>query len=89
MKIIENTSSLKTKLWHCLKKENFLVRRACLPENVLYYTDISCGDENDKPKLYKGICETTFKKHYADHKKNFNMKKKTRMIQNYLLNTGS
>ena len=28
-------------------------------ENVLYYARISCDDETYKPKLYKGICETT------------------------------
>ena len=28
-------------------------------ENVLYNTRISCDDETYKPKLYKGICETT------------------------------
>ena len=47
----------------------------CLNENILYYARINCGDETYKPKLYKGICETTFKNRYANHKKYFNVKK--------------
>ena len=44
------------------EKENFPRRGACLTENVLYYARIRCNDETYKPKLYKGICKTTFKK---------------------------
>ena len=51
------------------------MRGDCLTENILYYATISCDDETDKPKLYKGICETTFKKRYANHKIYFNMEK--------------
>ena len=51
------------------------MRGACLTENILYYARISCDDETYKPKLYKGICETTFKKRYANHKKSFNVEK--------------
>ena len=66
-KIVETTAPPKTKLCNCLKKENCPMR-ACLTENVLYYARISCDDETYKPKLYKGICETAFKKRYANHK---------------------
>ena len=58
-KILETTPPLKTKLFKCLKKENCPMRRACLTENILYYARISCDDEIHKPKLYKGICETS------------------------------
>ena len=34
---------------------------------------ISCNDKNYKPKLYKGSCETSFKKRYSNHKKSFNV----------------
>ena len=53
------------------------MRGACLTENLLYYARISCDDETYKPKLYKGICETTFNA------------ERTRTILNYLPNTGS
>ena len=37
-----------------------------------YYATINCDKEN-YTKLYKGICKTTFKKRYANHKKSFNI----------------
>ena len=51
------------------------MRGACLTEKILYYARISCDDETYKPKLYKGICKTTFKKCYANHKKSFNVER--------------
>ena len=47
----------------------------CLTENVLRYTKIGCENKKYKPKLCKGICETTVKKCYANHKKPFNADK--------------
>ena len=41
----------------------------------MYYARKSCDDETYKPKLYKRICETTFKKSYTNHKKSFNVEK--------------
>ena len=40
---------------------------------LVYYATISCNDKTYKPKLYKGSCETSFKKHYSNHKKSFNV----------------
>ena len=85
-KILETTLPPKTKLCNCLKKENCPMRGACLNENILYYPRKSCGNETYKPKLYKGICETTFKI-VTPIIKNLSMWKKTRTILNYLLNT--
>ena len=39
----------------------------------LYQATIKCSNSKYKQKRYKGICETTFKKHYANHKKSFNL----------------
>ena len=44
-----------------------------LPQKFIYYATISCNDKNCKPKLYKGSCETSFKKRYSNHKKSFNV----------------
>ena len=52
------------------------MKRACFTENILNYARISCDDKTHKPsKLYKGICTTTLKKCYINHKKSFNAKK--------------
>ena len=74
-KIFENTPPLKTKLCNCSKKENCPMRGACLTKIGLYQARISCNDETYRMKLYKGICETTFKKRYVNHKKSFNVEK--------------
>ena len=46
---------------------------ACLKESLVYYATISCNDKNYKQKLYKGSCETSFKKRDSNHKKSFNV----------------
>ena len=86
-KILETTRPPKAKLCNCLKKENCLMRGACLTENALYCARISCDDETYKPTLYKRICKTTFK-NFMQIIKNLSMRKRTRAILNYLLNTG-
>ena len=60
--ILENTPPPKTEICKCLKKGNCQMRGACLTENVLHYARISCDDETYEPKLYQGICKTTFKR---------------------------
>ena len=46
----------------------------CLTSSILYQATIKCSDSKYKEKRYKGICETTFKKH-ANHKTSFNLTK--------------
>ena len=85
-KILKTTPPTKTKLCNCLKKETCPMKGACLSENILFYARTNCDDETYKPKLYKGICETTYanvtqmlrnylRKRYANHKKSFNVEK--------------
>ena len=45
----------------------------CLTSSILYQATITCSDGKYKQKRYKGICETTFKKRYANHKRSFNL----------------
>ena len=42
---------------------------ACL--SLVYYATINCNDKNYEPNLYKGSCETNFKKRYSNRKKSF------------------
>ena len=46
-----------------------LLNGLCLTSSILYQTTIKCTNSKYKQKRYKGICETTFKKRYAKHKK--------------------
>ena len=50
-------------------KKDCSMNVACLQESLVYCAIISPNDKNYKPKLYKGSCETSFKKRYSNHKK--------------------
>ena len=60
---------------HCnlRHKENCPMSGACLKKSLVYYAIIGCKDKKYKPKLYKGSCETSFKKRYSNCKKRFNV----------------
>ena len=71
MKILESTPPPKPKLCNSLEKENWSMRGVCVTENIFYYARTSCDDETYRPKLFKEISKTTFKKRYANRKKTF------------------
>ena len=63
-----STALKNAKHCNCQQKDNYPMNGARLEESLLYYTNVSCNDNNYKPKLYKGSCETTSMKRYSDHK---------------------
>ena len=71
--ILPDTPSKNAKHCNCQQKENCPMSHACLKESLVYYANINSNDQNYKPKLYKGSCETSFKKHCSSHKKLFNL----------------
>ena len=71
--ILRNTPSKNAKGCNCQQKRKCPMNGDCLKERLVYYATISCNDKNYKPKLYKGSCETSFKKRYSNHKKSFNV----------------
>ena len=58
---------------NCQQKENCPMNGACFQKSLVYYATISCNNKNFKLELYKGSCETSFKKRYSNHKKSFNI----------------
>ena len=70
--ILRDQPQSTPKTCNCLKKEDCPMNGFCLTKSLLYYARITCDKEN-YTQLYKGICETTFKKRYANHKKSFNV----------------
>ena len=44
----------------------------CLKKNIMYTANLTCEAANYETKRYVGICATTFKLRYANHKKSFN-----------------
>ena len=59
---------------NCRSKENCPMKGKCLATNIVYEAAISDEETNGQGqrKVYYGICETTFKVRYANHKKSFN-----------------
>ena len=72
-KILQPKPTGPQKLCNCLVKEDCPLNGLCLTSSILYQATIKCSDSKYKQKRYKGICETTFKKRYANHKKSFNL----------------
>ena len=70
--ILKDQPQSTAKNCNCLKKEDCSMNGLYLTESLLYYATITTGKEN-YTKLYKRICETTFKKRYGNHKKSFNV----------------
>ena len=85
-KILQLKLTEPQKLCSCLVKKDFSINGFYLTSSILYQTTVKCGDSEYKSKRYKGICETTFKKSYASHKKSFNLiksKKETTLSIEY------
>ena len=72
-KILQPKPAEPQKLCNCLVKEDCPLNGLCLTSSILYQATIKCSDSKYKQKRYKGICETTFKKCYTNHKKLFNL----------------
>ena len=72
-KILQPKPAEPQKLCNCLVKEDCPLNGLCLKSSILYQATIKCSDSKYKQKRYKEICETTFKKRYANHKKSFNL----------------
>ena len=66
----ENNNQNKT--CNCIKKESCPLGNQCLTPNIVYQGTISSNEPNTSPKIYIGLCEESFKKRYANHKKSFN-----------------
>ena len=72
-KILQPEPAEPQELCNCLVKEDCPLNGLCLESSILCQATIKCSDCKYKQKRYKGICETTFKKCYANHKKSFNL----------------
>ena len=62
-------------LCNCLVKEDCPMNGLSLTSSILYQATRKSSDSEYGQKRYKGICETTFKKRYTNHKKSFNFVK--------------
>ena len=72
-KLLQSKPTEPQKLCNCFLKEDYPMNGLCLTSSILYQATIKCNDSKYKQKGYKGICETNFKKCFANHKKTFNL----------------
>ena len=86
-KIFEN-SPIKNIYIQLIEKRELPMRRTCLTENILYYARISCNDGTFNQYCIKEFAKLPLKK-VTQMIKNLLMRKRTRTILYYLLNTGS
>ena len=71
-KIINPPKDNIARTCNCIRKHQCPLNEKCLTNNVLYKASITPNEENPKTKIYYGVCETAFKRRYANHKKTFN-----------------
>ena len=71
-KIINPQKANIVRTCNCIRKHQWPLNEKCPTNNVLYQASITTNEENPKTKIYYGVCETTFKLRYANHKKTFN-----------------
>ena len=72
-KILQLKPTEPHKLCNSLVKKHCPMNRLCLTSSILDQATIKCNNSKYKQKRFQGICETTFKKGYADHKRSFNL----------------
>ena len=72
-KILQQKPKEPQTLCNCLVKEDSPMNGLCLTSSILYQATIKYSKSNYEQKRYKGICETTLKKCYVNHKKSFNL----------------
>ena len=57
---------------NCMNKDKCPMNQNCLATNVIYEATITSDLPNYQEKKYIGLCESTFKKRFANHKSSFN-----------------
>ena len=60
---------------NCIPKDLCPLKQNCLTSNIIYEAILSSNLRNQLKNKYIGLCETTFKTKYANHKKSFNTEK--------------
>lgn len=63
------------KTCNCQNKDNCPLNNQCLTKSIIYEATLTSNIPNYPEKKYIGLCETTFKKRFANHKQSFNTKK--------------
>ena len=71
-KILYPSPTICRRTCNCINISQCPLQQRCLSNNILYQANITALGENSETKVYYGICETTFKLRYVNHKTLFN-----------------
>ena len=71
LKITGKKTSQNVKTCSCPRNNVCPMDGICLEKDILYIAHITSDLHNYKTKEYKGICSTTWKERYGNHKKAF------------------
>ena len=71
-KIIPNSETNQNiRTCNCINKQQCPLNQQCLSKDIIYQATINSDIQNYREKHYIGLCHTTFKMRYANHKKSF------------------
>ena len=71
-KIIPNSETNRNiRTCNCTNKQQCPLNQQCLSKDIIYQATISSDIQNCQEKHNIGLCHTTFKMRYANHKKSF------------------
>ena len=71
-KIIPNSETNQNiRTSNCINKQQCPLNQQCLSKNIIYQATITSNIQKYSEKHYIGLCHTTFKMRYANHKKSF------------------
>ena len=73
-KILYPKKSTEQRTCNGLNKVNCPLEQKCLTRNIVYKAKVISSNQNNQEKVYFGLCETTFKRRFSNHKKSFNLK---------------
>ena len=71
-KILYPSPTVSRRTSNCINISQYPLQQNCLSNNILYQANVTPAGENSETKVEYGICKTTFKLRYANHKKSFN-----------------
>ena len=71
-KILYPSPTVSRRTSNCINISQYPLQQNCLSNNILYQANVTPVGKNSETKVEYGICKTTFKLRYANHKKSFN-----------------
>lgn len=72
-KILSPKVNTNQRTCNCINKNTCPLEQKCLTKNIVYKATVTSNCPTYKSKIYFGLCETTFKQRYSNHKRSFNI----------------